>query len=384
MDSTLVQACEKFTQWFQRDALPLWASVGIDPQTGANFEKLLADGSPDKECNIRVRVQARQIFVYAFAHHLGWFEGAQKTAEGIMHFMESSTRHPTATAGYTHLMDASFKVIDQKQDLYDHAFFLLSHCWYYRAFQSSASLEQADRIIDHLDREFGSDVGGWTEGDYPHTLRRQNPHMHLFEAFLALYDATKDPKYLQKADQIYTLFCTKFYDADHHVLLEFFNEDWSLAEGDKGRTIEPGHMMEWVWLLRWYATLCGKNVDQYADALYDKAMTMGFAKSSGLMYDETLIDGQLLGATKRSWPMTEVIKANIAQARAGNKACEGRAAAAIETLFTYYLTADIAGTYCDQRGANDEVLMESAPASTLYHLIVAAAEVHAYVHADKS
>ena len=49
-----------------------------------------------------------------------------------------------------------------------------------------------------MDGALGADNGGYYEGhplgDPRNALRRQNPHMHLFESFMALYDATGHEK----------------------------------------------------------------------------------------------------------------------------------------------------------------------------------------------
>jgi hypothetical protein len=47
----------------------------------------------------------------------------------------------------------------------------------------------------------------------------------------------------------------------------------------------------------------------------------------------------------------------------------------VNNLVDYYLCASTPGSYIDQRGTQNEVLVDFAPASTLYHLIVAATEL---------
>jgi mannose-6-phosphate isomerase len=79
--------------------------------------------------------------------------------------------------------------------------------------------------------------------------------------------------------------------------------------------------------------------------------------------------------------MTEYIKAGIAQARKGDKQALEHAASAVELLMKYYIEpATTPGAYIDQRGADSGILSDVAPASTLYHLVVAAAEVSDFVN----
>lgn len=377
LNEHLRRAASRFESWFRKHALPLWARSGFDPGSYASYERLLPDGSPDFKADIRVRVQARQIFVYAFGHHLGWYENGHALAEKTLQFVDSFALHPKG--GYVHLLDNRYKVIDNKQDLYDHAFFLLAYAWCYRAFGMQSALQKAVTLTGYLDETLGSDKGGWLEGDYPAAYRRQNPHMHMLEAFLALYDATAEQRWLTKAEEIVRLFESRFYDSTRNVLLEYFAQDWSVLPAEQGEVVEPGHMMEWVWLLRWYESRTRRPVAHFADALYARALAAGVSAKSGLLVDEIKADGRVVLATKRCWPQTEYIKASIAQARSGRRECEAQAAEAIDRLFQYYLDdVELPGLYLDRRDANDEIIPGPVLASTLYHLIVAAAEASAY------
>ena len=383
MTQQLIAAARRMETWIRDQALPLWQKVGFDPEFGANYERLLPDGQPDLEAKTRVRVQARQAFFYAAAFHRGWCPEGQKLATGLLNFVHQHAAHPTAGGGYTHLLDKHFTVIDTKQDLYDHAFFLLANAWCYRAFGDEAALREAEKLVTHFDTAFVADYGGWIEGDYAYACRRQNPHMHLFEAFLALYDATGEAKWLARVGELFALFQSRFFDPQQQVLLEFFNDDWTRCADERGDIVEPGHMMEWVWLLDWYSRRSGRPVKRYTDALYNKALEIGVAKS-GLLFDSVMPDGRVLDHNKRCWGLTEFIKANLVQIRAGDPNATERAVKGVEDLFTYYLCASTPGSYVDQRGADDEVVVDVAPASTLYHLIVLAMELLDHCETYKS
>ncbi len=376
MTTSLQAASRDFKNWFIQDALPLWSSRAICSDTGASYERLLSSGQPDTQCNVRVRVQARQLFVFCLAQELGWMPNTEKLVSHMNEFVQRYGRHHSGH-GYVHLLDANNQVIDARQDLYDHAFHLLASLWRYRVFKDDAALEEAENIVHFLDKNFASEHGGWIEGDYAYVCRRQNPHMHLFEAFIAGYEATQDEQWLQRASAMFALFEKHFYDAEQCGLLEYFTDTWQALEGDAGRIIEPGHMMEWVWLLRNYSRLSGENVNAYANALYECALQKGLSEE-GLLYDELFLDGSVKKASKRCWPMTELIKASIAQARAGFVQAEDVALSALQVLRARYLAVETPGAYIDQLDADNKVIADVAPASTLYHLIVAAAELNAY------
>lgn len=385
MSQALRAAASRLESWIKNDALPLWLERGIEPKTNANYERLTPAGVPDLESSTRVRVQARQAFFFAAAYHRGWCEQGKPVAKNLLTFVHNVAAHPTAGGGYTHLLDNNFVVVDTKQDLYDHAFFLLANAWCYRAFNEQSYLDEADKLIAHLDAHFGSSVGGWIEGDYAYACRRQNPHMHLFEAFLALYDATGNAKYLARVGELFALFQSHFFDETHGVLFEFFDDSWARLPNAKGDTVEPGHMMEWVWLLDWYHRRTGRPVAHYTKALYARGLEIGMDKS-GLLFDAVSYTGDVIDRNKRCWGITELIKASLVQIREGNPNAEAIAVKGVNDLFTYYLCASTPGSYVDQRGANDEVVVDVAPASTLYHLIVAAMELldHVELAANKN
>lgn len=374
MSALLNAQAQRLENWLKNDAIPLWLARGLNPENGVNYERLLVTGEVDLESSVRVRVQARQAFFFAAAADRGWCDSGKAVAQRLLAYVQEHAAHPTSGGGYTHLLDKNYKVVDTKQDLYDHAFFLLANAWVYRVCGDKNALAEAEALVAHLDAKFGSSVGGWIEGDYKYACRRQNPHMHLFEAFLALYDATGDAKWLARVGELFALFQTHFFDAEKQVLFEFFEEDWSLCADAKGEVVEPGHMMEWVWLLDWYSRRSGRPVAHYTQALYEKGLQIGMAKS-GLLFDAVAPDGRVIDSKKRCWGITELIKASLVQIRAGNPNAEAIAIKGVDDLFTYYLCASTPGSYVDQRGADDEVVVDVAPASTLYHLIVAAVEL---------
>jgi mannose/cellobiose epimerase-like protein (N-acyl-D-glucosamine 2-epimerase family) len=378
---SLNELAQKLEAWTVREALPLWQRVGLDPERKGHYECLKEDGNPDLESNVRVRVQARQAFVYATASYRGWCKG-EETARQLLTFMEQHAAHPSAGGGFTHLLDANFTVIDTRQDLYDHAFAVLAYAWAYRAFGDLNYLARSEALVAHLDARFSADYGGWLEGDYEYSVRRQNPHMHLLETMLALYDATGEAKWLGRAGELVTLFESRFYDSDQQVLFEFFEHDWSRSASPQGQQVEPGHMMEWVWLLDWYSRRSGRPLDKYTQALFRKGLEIGMS-DSGLLYDAVEPGGRVLKGTKRCWGITELIKAALVRARAGDADAEQVAARGLHNLFEYYLCAPTPGAYVDQRDERDQVSVGTAPASTLYHLLVLLAEVQDYVRAGK-
>ena len=375
MYSDFLNNAERFISWYKDEVLPLWIDRCYDPVHGGFFEALNFDGSPAADLDRRVRVQARQIYVMSQVADLGWYPQAAPLAKTGYDFFLTKACPDNGATGCVHTLNPTGEIINDLRDLYDNAFLLLACSSLFRLTGREDVLALADRTLDFLDADFHAANGGWQENDHHDTPRRQNPHMHLFEAFMALYDATKQEKYGRYADQVFQLFTDRFYDAEHGVLREFFEADWSTAQGSLGTEIEPGHMMEWVYLLRVYEKLRGSDVNYYCETLYATAKEIGTAPGSVFLVDKLQI-GAVPAGNRRLWPQTEFIKAACLSAPFTNNATLEDASALIDACFKTYFAEKVSGLWCDQFDEAGNRIAPNAPASILYHLLDAVLAVH--------
>ncbi|PHS36796.1 MAG: mannose-6-phosphate isomerase [Robiginitomaculum sp.] len=357
-------------QWLKDKALPFWAKNAID-DAGGFCEELAYGGTPNWQAVRRLRVQARQVYAYSLAHELGWYAG-QPIARRTMNFMLTKGFMPDGSAGFISLLNPDYSVKDPRRDLYDHAFYLLALAWQAKVGAGRAPLALADTILLFLDQNLIADNGGYLEGlpqgDPRNALRRQNPHMHMFEALMSLYDASGAEKYLHRAAQIFELFKQYFFDERTATITEYFHQDWRAARGKQGQSVEPGHMAEWVWLLGQYTRRTAIDTRPWANKLYQKLC--GY--DTLLLPDEMNKDGQVLRSTRRLWVQTEMVKAHLAQAENGETDSYRLAAAGIEMLASKYLRPD--GTWLDALGENGLPVIGAIPTSTFYHIMCMVAE----------
>jgi len=166
------------------------------------------------------------------------------------------------------------------------------------------------------------------------------------------------------------LFRDRFFDREAHVLREFFAADWSrLPDGTSDR-VEPGHMAEWVWLLRRYAAHTAVPVDQWCVPLLERALALGRpSNADGFLTDLTDLAGVPQEDSRRLWRQTELIKALVVEARTRSEpALAGTAVAVSERLFRTYLAETPTGTWRDRFTLGGQPAIDHIPASTLYHL----------------
>ncbi len=373
----------RIVPWLTDAALPLWsAPTGWDGTHGGCVESLSLSGAPNLDLNKRVRVQARQLYVFAHAHLLG-YAAASDQLEPILDYLVSRA-HNHARGGWVHLLAPDGAVVDARRDMYDQAFVLHGLAWAQAALGDEAVAGHIRATLSFVDSDLRhGPESGYHESDLRSLPRRQNPHMHWLEALLALYDVTGDDGVMARADAIVTLFHRHFFDAETHTLGEYFTEDWQRASGADGDIVEPGHHFEWVWLLHKYERLGGRHpVKQHARALYDFARAHGVDPAAGFAVDELNRSGQVVRSSRRCWPQTEALKAHITAARWWGADTVDQVAQLVDGLFDSYLDVSPAGGWQDQFDAQGRPMADAMPASTLYHLFLAFAETLDFCESD--
>jgi len=352
------------------EAIPLWSTVGWDHQAGGFIDRLHRDGTADVAAPRRVMVQARQIYCYAKAAQMGWYpQGRAIALKGLEHML-AKAKAPDGKPGYVHRLTPEGTVLDARRDAYDHAFILFALATVYSLDQDSQVRAEIDALLAFLDGHLRSPHGGVHEG-LPVTLpRRQNPHMHLFEAMIACFDATHDLSFQNRAGEFFALFLANLYDKQKRVLTEYFEEDWSKIEPV---SVEPGHQAEWAWLLKGFERITGCPTGTRRAELLATALRYRDA-ATGCLVDEGDDAGNIRRATRRLWPQTEIAKAWIAQAESGEVGAAEEARAALVRLERHYLSHPVRGGWYDQFDSEGKSLVDTIPASSFYHVLCAVTE----------
>jgi mannose/cellobiose epimerase-like protein (N-acyl-D-glucosamine 2-epimerase family) len=372
--SRLQEAAERCRRWLVQDALPLWGSAGREPD-GAFHERLLFDGRPDLGSVRRMRVQARQLYVFSEAAARGWRPEARAVADAGFSALVRDCWARDGRPGFLHTLAPDKSPLDLKRDAYDHAFGLFALAWYYKASGEPRALSLAHKVLDVLERDLADPAGGFVENvPDPVLPRRSDPHMHLLEACLEWSEAGGGDRFLDMAARMVALFRTRFFDRDTGTLYEFFAADLSPAPGPPGQIVAPGHHFEWCWLLAWAEGRGVGDARPEADALYGYGLRHGL-DAQGLAVDECDRQGRQVRASRRLWPQTELIKGHLTKARQGLVGASEAAADVALKVLDSYLATDVPGLWMDQFDASGRGMTDAAPASSLYHVVVAFREL---------
>ncbi|MGB3457179.1 MAG: AGE family epimerase/isomerase [Litorimonas sp.] len=345
--------------WTTERALPLWAERAQRPD-GSWVEHLNLDGTPDLSAERRWRVIARQAVTYAQATLGGWYDGADIARRSFDAYWSQGW---TGTH-VVHRIAADGTVSDPRPDLYDHAFGLLACARMLQLTGETQYRDCAAAITGWIDTQ-RHPAGGWFEGEVKPAPRRQNPHMHLLEASLAMHEATGRSSDLGIARHVIGLFERHFLRGE--VVGEYFTQDWQ-PHPDCGDVVEPGHAVEWIWLLTAFDAATGADHSGACHALYDRA----FRNRLGVLFDEETYQGEIVRQTTRAWVQTEAVKAHLAMMERGVDGAAGMAAATLDSMFGTVLQPD--GTWVDQRNACGAPVARTIPTSTMYHVLCMAME----------
>ncbi len=349
------------------NAFETWSGVGWDQSKGGFVEQLHLHGTPDAEANRRVRVQARQVYSFAKAIEIGWSNvgAAEAMINSGITYIDSRLRHPGG--GFVHLIDANGSVLDDRRDLYDHAFIILAGSGAYKATGNPKALALAKDALVYINEHLKDhEHGGWFESSQSELPRRANPHMHMLEALMEYYAATESDEALQHAAEIVRLFESKFFNPVTDIMGEFFEADWSLPVQADQVIWEPGHHYEWATLLHKFSELTGHDSLSFQRRLIRRADRSGLNSRTQFAINAMKASGEITNSNSRLWHQLERLRAYVLHPDLADNAMLGTL---LERIFESYLNAGPAGGWMDELDDEENAVAKAVPASMLYHIV---------------
>lgn len=373
MSSTGLQAAWRDARaWLFEEALPLWADAGVDPAGG--FHDQIGDDRRPVAAPKRLRVQGRQIFVYAEAARLGW-DGPWR--EMVRHGLDYLARHaPEPGRIYPSFF---FDGRTKGEETYGQAFVLLGLAHGRRALGDAAAEIQALDLLAVMRARLGRPDGGFVEIAAPEAPFQSNPHMHLYEAALAWRSVSADPAWTGLAADMRRLALEVFIDPATGRLLEFFDADGAPVAGPLGREVWPGHLYEWATLLM----LDGAGDDDEAERLARLAAETGVDRDREVaIFSQDVADGAPIDRSARLWAQTERLRACVLlHQRSDDAGFWGQEALKAYGALKAYLAAPGGGLWRDRMDVEGRLDAEPAKATSLYHIMGAYAALQAAVEA---
>jgi len=362
---------------FLQEILPTWAAVGYDERCGQFVEHLELDGSVQASGEVRTRTVARQIYVHAHAAHLGVAPPASlqmaETAFAHLHRVAwiGGTRGGYARAFNRH----TDSITDPIRDLYDSSCILLALSWLLTATGKDIYRDHIDQALVAIDRTLKDPFGGWAEDSEGSLPRRQNPHMHYLEATLALCENNRTSAHMRAEGRAFALLGAHFLVGPKGPLHEFFGPQWQLSAQYGSDRLEPGHMCEWVWLTTRHDMLTDSDHTKICLDLLSTALAVGRSGGSPFLVD--LVSAfRPVSPSRRLWPQVEMLKAFLSlYERSGFQGYLAEADDLASAILGAYMTGAPPGCWHDCLDTHDRPIARTIPASSLYHLWTAVADL---------
>jgi mannose/cellobiose epimerase-like protein (N-acyl-D-glucosamine 2-epimerase family) len=267
--------------------------------------------------------QARLVYSFAIGYELTRDKRYLDAAQRGANFLLTHFRDPLHGGFFTRV-GADGRVIHAAKNTYGHAFVLFALSHMYRVSGDERYKTEALRAWQDIDIWLRDPQGGF-RGELPRDFSQagqargatsQNPIMHLFEALLALHDATRDPVALTGAKNIAEFVVYRLLvglpDGGAYIP-EWYDHEWKpLPTRDKGGYTDLGHQFEWSHMLR-AAEIRGLVgiYGQTADRVLKFATKVGYDEINGGVFTRVYPDGTLQ-RDKHWWQQCEAMRAFLA------------------------------------------------------------------------
>lgn len=331
-------SAETFRQHALKDILPYWYEHALDREHGGYIPQLDRQWRVTDPSRKDIVPTTRLIYNFSQGRLL---DGPAWCAEAARFGLNFLLNHfwDKEFGGWYWQVSREGEPREDVKATYGHAFAILALSEFHRAFGSTTrpsssrpsadghpdlaevadeALRMAKRTFDVLEeRVYDSVHGGYRERfrrdwSAPDPVRTQNSQMHLVEALLALSGASGEERYLARAVELCQLMNDKLFDPKHGCLPEFFQDDWSDFPGQRGDPVEPGHQMEWAWLLlRAYAYRPEPLFLERARQLADFALRFGWDEEFGGFVTTLTRTGEVSNPNKSAWQQCEAVLATL-------------------------------------------------------------------------
>ena len=344
-------------QHFLGVIVPLWQGPGWNAEMALPYEALDAEHNPLPPQRYRAMACARQL--YLFASLIGQVPGAEERAAALFRSLQRHF-HDAEHGGWFYSVDAQGAPLDQRKDLYTHAFILFACAQYCDKVREPLVESVLNAALEVVARRFATG-----DGLYDASLDRdwsslgsgplQNPLMHLAEAFLALLSVREDIAVERALVELCTAMQKRFIDPQHSVLMEK-----PLDSVDNW--FEPGHQFEWYFLLESSELLRGSKLHASLEHAFAFTEQLGVDQETGAVRAmlDFKSDGGSRDATQRIWAQAEYLRALTL--RPDSEAEVLRQLQALQQRSLH------AGGWYECRDEHGEVSRRDMPSTTPYHL----------------
>ncbi|MGI4860767.1 MAG: AGE family epimerase/isomerase [Janthinobacterium lividum] len=296
-------AADALRHHYANVVVPMWRNGGFNPDLRLPYD--IYDVMPRAEPPRRYRAMAcaRQLFVFAREND---------KAHADMLFAALLERFgDTQHGGFFYSVDARGAPLETDKDLYTHAFVIFACAAYLERFRVAEAGRVIGATLEVIRSRFPADPENGlscaaVSPDFT-TARlgaRQNPLMHLTEAYLAARHATGETRFDTALHALLPPIADTFLARDSNCILE-------LPYRAPDNWIEPGHQFEWFYLSRHdeHPAFAHAGLDTRLRDAFRFAQRYGVDARTGGVAAALERDGTMRDDTQRIWAQTEYLRA---------------------------------------------------------------------------
>jgi mannobiose 2-epimerase len=293
-----------------------WKAHGYDAEFGGIHGKHDRRGEPKLDADKGLVQQTRHLWSYST-----WYARREPspevkaTADGIYTFIvEHFLDEKDGEFFYTVSRDGR-RVVEPKKQLYAESFAIFALATYADVFGVARAGELALACFQSIDARAHDSVNlgydqskdpGWLQ---PGAEKDTNTHIHLLEAFTALYRQSKNPAVRARLEEMVKVVATRIVQPSNYAHKEFY-ADW--RPHDKP-VVSYGHDLEAEWLLMDALEALGTSLEpqitQVATSLGKHSADLGFDAEKGGYFEEGVPGGDPMKLEKIWWVQAEALPA---------------------------------------------------------------------------
>jgi cellobiose epimerase len=291
-----------------------WKAHGLDREHGGIYGFHDRRGTPKEDADKGLIQQTRHLWSFST-----WYARREKTpeikaiADNIYGFLNDHFLDRKDGEFFYKVNADGSKVVDPKKQLYAESVAILALATYAEVFDVAQAGQQAMACFKSIDqRMHDSEHLGYDETNDPGRLapgaqKDTNTHIHLLEAFTALYHQSQDAAVRVRLEEMVKVVATRIVQPSNYAHKEFY-KDWQIHDKP---VVSYGHDLELAWLLMDALEVLGTplepQVSQVALALGKHSAALGWDSDKGGYFEEGVPGGVPNKLEKIWWIQAEAL-----------------------------------------------------------------------------
>jgi cellobiose epimerase len=237
-----------------------WLANAVDTEYGGFVGEIDCRNVPQPGANRGGILYGRILWFFSEAARFTGLEKYRHAAQSAYEYLTARFWDHEHDGVYWEV-DYQGRPVSDRKHVYAQAFAIYGLCAYYRLSGDAGALSKAVRLYEILESVAHDPLAqGYTEAfnrdwtvaddfrlspDEPNAPRSMNAHLHILEAYTALYITAPDEGRRHSLRRIVGYFMEHFINRENFHLRIFLDERWN----DLSTKYSYGHEMEFSWLL---------------------------------------------------------------------------------------------------------------------------------------